>query len=273
MSLYVYENGNNSFSTILFIHGGGGAGWMWKPQLKELNEFHCLVPDLPEQGQSVAESPFSIAHSADLLADLIRSRAHHSKAYVVGLSEGAQVALALLARSPELIERAILSSALVHPILGAGMITPGLVAWSYRWFVAPFRHNDWWVRLNMQYAAGVPEPYFEDFRRSFQGLTESGFTNLMVENQRFRMPLGLERATPPTLIVCGKNEYSAMRQSARDLALALPDAQAFEVHHGRKMSLAEEHNWNMTDPDLFNEMLRAWFSGQFLPEKLKPIHS
>jgi pimeloyl-ACP methyl ester carboxylesterase len=271
MSLYIHENGDNSLPTILFIHGGGGAGWMWTPQLKELNEFHCLVPDLPEQGQSAEEKPFSIAHSADLLADLIRSRAHQSKAVVVGLSEGAQVALALLARSPELVERAILSSALVRPIPGSGMITPGLVAWSYRWFVAPFKHNDWWVRLNMQYAAGVPEAYFEDFRRSFQGLTESGFTNLMVENQRFRMPLGLARATSPTLIVCGKNEYPAMRQSARDLALALPNAQAFEVHHGRKMSLAEEHNWNMTAPDLSTDMVRAWFSGQSLPGALKPL--
>jgi pimeloyl-ACP methyl ester carboxylesterase len=77
-----------------------------------------------------------------LLADLIRSRAHNSTALVVGISEVTQVALALLSKSPELVKRAILSSALVHPIPGIRMITPGLVALSYRWIVAPFNDND-----------------------------------------------------------------------------------------------------------------------------------
>lgn len=91
----------------------------------------------------------------------------------------------------------------------------------------------------------------------------------MLENQRFRIPSGLKRAQMPTLIVCGKNEYGAMRQSARDLAKAIPGGQAYEVIHAKKMSLAGEHNWNMTAPDLFTQMTRAWFTGQPLPAALK----
>jgi len=169
------------------------------------------------------------------------------------------------------VESAILSSALVRPIPGSALITPRIVGWSYRWFAAPFKNNDWWVRLNMKYAAGVPEKYFQEFRRSFQGLNESGFTNLMIENQRFRIPAGLERIQVPTLIVCGQNEYAAMQQSARDLAGALPNARAYTIHHPGRLSLAEEHNWNMTAPDLFTAMLRAWLNGQPLPGELQPI--
>jgi pimeloyl-ACP methyl ester carboxylesterase len=271
MTLHLHETGNSSAPTLLFIHGGGGAGWMWKPQLSALTDFHCLVPDLPEQGQSMAEKPFSIARSADLLADLIRSRAHQGKATVVGLSEGAQVGLEMLARYPGQVERAILSSPLVRPMPSAEMITSDLVAWSYRWFVAPFKRNDWWVRINMKYAAGVPETYFNDFRRSFQELTESGFTNLMVENQRFRLPVGLEQATNPTLVVCGKSEYPAMRQSVREVAAALPNGRACAVQHPQKLSLAEEHNWNLTAPELFTAMVRAWETGQPLPAALMPL--
>ncbi len=271
MALYIQETGPATAPTIIFLHGGGGAGWMWQPQIEQLNDFHCLIPDLPEQGQSIEEKPFSISGSANLISDLIRTRAHGGKAFVVGLSEGAQITVKLLTQSPELVERAIVSSALIKPIPGAGMLTPNLFALSYRWSVTPFKNNDWWIRLNMKYAAGVPDSYFPQFKESFQTLTESGFTNVMLENQRFRIPAGLNSVKTPTLIVCGKNEYGAMRQSARDLAGAFPNGHAYEVHHEKKMSLAEEHNWNMTAPDLFTLMVRAWFTGQTLPAELQPM--
>jgi pimeloyl-ACP methyl ester carboxylesterase len=271
MALYIQETGSTTAPTIVFLHGGGGAGWMWQPQIDQLSDFHCLVPDLPEQGQSSAEKPFSISASAGLIAELIRTRAHGGRAFVVGLSEGAQITVALLSQLPELVERAIVSSALVRSMPGAWLLTPGLIRLSYRWSVKPFKNNDWWVRVNMKYAAGVPAAYFSQFRQSFQSLTEDGFTNVMVENQRFRIPVGLERVQTPTLIVCGKHEYGVMHQSARDLAQALSNGQACEVLHEQKMSVAAEHNWNMTAPDLFTQMVRAWIAGQSLPAQLQPI--
>jgi pimeloyl-ACP methyl ester carboxylesterase len=271
MALYIQETGSANAPTIVFLHGGGGAGWMWQPQVEQLSDFHCLVPDLPEQGQSSAEKPFSISGSAELIAELIRTRAHGGKAFVVGLSEGAQITVALLSQSPELVERAIVSSALVRPMPGAWLLTPGLIRLSYRWSVTPFKNNDWWVRVNMKYAAGVPAAYFLQFRQSFQSLTEDGFTHVMLENQRFRIPAGLEGVQTPTLIVCGKHEYGVMRQSARDLAKALPNGRAYEVLHKKKMSTAAEHNWNMTAPDLFTQMMRAWIAGQPLPVQLQAM--
>ena len=48
MALYIQETGSVTTPTIVFLHGGGGAGWMWQPQIDQLSDFHCLVPDLPE---------------------------------------------------------------------------------------------------------------------------------------------------------------------------------------------------------------------------------
>lgn len=271
VDLHVQESGPAGAPTIVFLHRGGGAGWMWQPQVEHLDTYHCLVPDLPEQGQSLHLKPFTIAGSAERVADLIRTRAHGGRAHVVGLSEGAQITVALLASAPELVERAILSSALVRPIRGAGLMRPGLIAWSYRLSVAPFKNVGWWTRLNMKRAAGIPDEYYPQFNRTFGELTESGFTNVMVENQRFRVPRGLERVTAPTLIVVGRREYGAMRDSARDLAAAIPGSRAFEVVHARKMSVAEVHNWNLTAPDLFTEMVRAWITDQPLPTALQAL--
>ena len=269
--LHLQEAGPDDAPTIVFLHGGGGAGWMWQPQVERLTDFHCLVPDLPEQGRSVAAGPFTISGAAQQVAELIRTRAHGGRAHVVGLSEGAQVTVALLATAHEVVDHAVVSSALVRPIRGAGMLSPGAVRWSYRLSVAPFRNVGWWARLNMKRAGGVPDEYYPQFRESFRELTESGFTNLMVENQRFRIPPGLDRGTAPTLVVVGKREYAAMRGSALDLAAAIPGSRAVQVVHGRKLSVAEEHNWNLVAPDLFTACVRAWITDQPLPAALEPL--
>jgi len=50
MALHVAEYGQENSHTILFIHGAALGGWMWQPQIEGLaQQFHCLVPDLPEQ--------------------------------------------------------------------------------------------------------------------------------------------------------------------------------------------------------------------------------
>ena len=96
-----------------------------------------------------------------------------------------------------------------------------------------------------------PEEFVDDFRRTFRETTTESFTHVIVENQRFRLPEGLDRVNVPVLAVCGHGEYEVMRRSTADVAGAIPGAKAYEVFHDRKMSVAEQHNWNMTDPALF----------------------
>ena len=267
--MYTAEHGPADAPTIVFLHGGGGGGWMWAPQVEALSgDYHLLVPDLPEHGRSAQERPFTIAGAVELVAKMIRTRAHGGHATVVGLSEGAQITVQLLATWPEVVDHAIISSALVLPMPGAWMMTPGVIKWSYKLSAEPFRNNEWWMRTNMRYAAGVPDAYGDDFRRTFKEMTTESFTNVIVENQRFRIPAGLDRVTAPTLVVCGAGEYAVMRRSTADVAAAIPGAKAFTVTHERKMSVAQEHNWNMTDPDLFTEMVRAWVQGRDLPQAL-----
>jgi pimeloyl-ACP methyl ester carboxylesterase len=92
---------------------------MWQPQVEALQaDYHLLVPDLPEHGRSAAVKPFTITGSVELVAELIRTQAHGGKAHIVGLSEGAQIGVALLAAAPELVDHAMLSSALVREMPG-----------------------------------------------------------------------------------------------------------------------------------------------------------
>jgi hypothetical protein len=62
-----------------------------------------------------------------------------------------------------------------------------------------------------------------------------------------------------------------MLQSVQDIMNAIPTAKGFLIAPNRKLSLAEERNWNMTASDLFNQMIRVWIADHPLPTELQPI--
>jgi pimeloyl-ACP methyl ester carboxylesterase len=83
-------NRSATAKTIVFLHGGGVSGWMWKPQVDVLSSvYRCLIVDLPEHGKSRDEQPFTMEDSASRIAGIIRSHVRDGKAHVVGLSLGA----------------------------------------------------------------------------------------------------------------------------------------------------------------------------------------
>lgn len=240
--------------------------------MERLPEFHCLAPDLPEHAGSRHIAPFSMELAARCTEEVIQSQVPNGKAVVVGLSEGAQVAVQMLSTNPEIVEKAIISSALLRPVPGMGWLrSPASLAWIYRLFVWPLRNQDWWIRLNMKYASGVPEEFFGDFKKSFQAMDEKGFANLMIANQQFRLPAGLERARMPVLVLAGKHEYGAMRRSAQDLAAALPNARCGWINLGKNSSLASEHNWALHAPEIFASTVRAWIQGEALPKEIEEL--
>ena len=270
---FFVETGEKNKKTIVFLHGGGVSGWMWEKVAAILSqEYHCLVPDLPEQGESKDVTPFTHALAADSVAALIRAHAHGGKAHVVGLSEGAQVAVAMLARCPEVMRSTLASSAILRPMPGGWMYTRGMFRWSYRLFIAPLRNSDGWIRLNMRSSAGICDEYFPQFKKSFQELSENGFVNLMYGAMHFRMPAGLEKARLPVLVVTGEHEYAQMKDSARDLLAVLPQAQGRSVCFGEGSTLAKEHNWALTDPAFFAAAVKAWVAGKELPKELLMIN-
>jgi pimeloyl-ACP methyl ester carboxylesterase len=182
---------------------------------------------------------------------------------------GAQVLVQLLATAPQVVQRALVSSALVRPLGPNLLSSPALLRWTYRLGVSPLKSSEWYTWLNMRQAAGVPDAYFTAFNEEYQRMTAQSFAQITGENMRFRLPSDLKNATMPVLVVVGKREYGAMQQSARDLVAALPDARGVVVDVGR--TTAQNHNWNLNAPDLFNRTVEAWTMDQSLPEELTPL--
>ena len=58
--MYYIETGEKNAPLMLFLHGGGVSGWMWDKQIQHFTSYHCIVPDLPEHGESKDGTTFSI---------------------------------------------------------------------------------------------------------------------------------------------------------------------------------------------------------------------
>jgi pimeloyl-ACP methyl ester carboxylesterase len=271
-SLSFQAFGPDSAPTIVFLHGGGVGGWMWREVIRYLPEYRCLCPDQPEHGGSSHIAPFSMQLSATKVAELIQNQTSEGKAHIVGLSEGAQIAVQLLVTAPECVKRAFISSALLRPSPGLGWASSKpLLSWTYRLFMKPFSNNNWWIRLNMKYAAGIPNEYFSEFKNDFQHITEAEFVNLMIANQQFRLPDGLDQVMVPSLVIAGHKEYPAMKQSVHDLVAVLGNSKGGFLNLGHHASLAEEHNWALINPELFARSVRAWIEDKPLPPEIEKL--
>ena len=257
MGMYVQEAGPAGAPTIVLLHGAGVGGWMWRDTMATLSEVHLLIPDMPEQGKSQDAGLFSIAGTARLVADLIAERAHGGKAFVAGLSLGAQVTVALLGSRPGVVLGAFASGTLVRPIAGVGLVNAMLPLYM------PMRNARWLVRANMK-TLEVPDKFESDFARETAALTTASYRRMTIENATFRVPPGLGSVTCPVLITVGEREMKVMKESAHDLVAATPLARAFIVAgHG--------HNWPVQDPDLYAQVVRAWMSNGLLPDKLRSL--
>ena len=260
MPLHIAEYGPSSAPSLLLLHGAGVGGWSWRPQIAAFqNDYHLLVPDLPQHGQSLDVAPFTMTDAAARMAELIHKRAHDGHAHIVGLSLGAQVGVALLAVAGRLVNRAVLTGTSVRPIPGASLMGPTLRLY------APFMNIPWLVKLNQQ-TLGVPPEYAAEFAADTRATTVPALTNILKANMAFRVPPGLTRLTNPTLVLVGEKEPGLQRRSARELAASMAGATAYMV---RGMI----HNWPLAAPELFNRTLRAWLTDghEPLPAELVPV--
>ncbi len=257
MALFVRSFGPDHAPTVVLLHGGGASGWTWEPVARCLADFHCLVPDLPEHGQSATDEPFSLAGAASEVADLVRQQAHGAKAHVMGVSLGAQTALQLLATQPGLVSRTVVSGALVRPIPGL-WILPILLR-----LYMPIRSFPPLVWLN-QWSYGVPRHYRAEFRADTRRMNAETLGRVLRENYRFRVPPSLRGAEAPTLVLVGEREPRVVRASARDLADILPRGEA-------RLALGMRHNWPLEAPERFAQAVRAWLQGSPLPKWLTPL--
>lgn len=239
------EYGQPDAPLLVFIHGGGVGGWMWEEQVKFFQDYHCVVPTLPEHGGQKGGIAFSIRESAKLLNDLIIEKANGQKVNVVGFSIGAQVLVKMLSLQPTLIDKAMINSALTRPIAVPKRFLGITLKLTY-----PFIRQKAFAKMQAK-TLYIPANLFERYYEESCAITVEGLTRVLDENMSFKIPETFSSVKSEMLVTVGEKERGIMKKSAHDLSACNANCHKIvwpDIGHG--ISLKE--------PRLFNDILSKW---------------
>jgi pimeloyl-ACP methyl ester carboxylesterase len=240
----VREFGSADAPTVLFLHGGNVAGWMWGPQLPAFPDRRLLVPDLPGFGDNAHLEWLSVGDTADSLADLVAERCD-SPVDVVGLSLGASVGVELAARHPELVRRLVLASPTATPATRRQRAAA-------RVQLAFWHQPAYWSATAG--AWGLPEEDRELFVRTGLGIRRETAERIVREVVAGISPASLERIAAPTLAIAGKRDArSVSRDSIELIRERVPGAEV-------RLIAGAHHAVNLEAPQEFNAAVREWIS-------------
>jgi pimeloyl-ACP methyl ester carboxylesterase len=251
---------------VLLLHGGGAGSAIWFRQIEELAKTHrVVVPDHPVFGlssQTAFERPF-VPSMLDYLTDFIDALGL-DEFDVVGLSMGAQGALALAINSPERVKKlAVIGSAGLgksFPLIFR-LATLPLLGWL---ILRPNR----WGQDNYFKMMEVVDSTFDDapvYRQyAFDVTTSEGHGSAMRRSLRVTTTLvgqreifsdsELESIKSPTLAIWGEHDKLFPVDHGVRLARLVPDARMHVVENAAHVPLLDQ-------PDLVNGLL-AGFLGR-----------
>jgi pimeloyl-ACP methyl ester carboxylesterase len=249
--MYVDERGDADLPAVLFLHGAGASGQMWREHVGRLaDRFHCLAPDLPGFGRSNQLDFLSRTVTSDLVAALVAARVPAGRTHVVALSWGGGIAHTLLDRHPALVDRAVIDGAGILTSRTGPLVLAGVAA------VAPFLHTrpvtGFFARL-----IGMDGQGRADLRAS----SPPAFRAAFVEGFRSGVSRVEIRAPSPTLLVAGEKERLVRSSNAAQAAL-MPNAAA-------RYAPGLGHGWLARATDLHVRMVEAWLTASELPAELR----
>ena len=233
--------------SIVFLHGGGVSSWMWNEHIQSLQDYHCLLVDLPGHGKNFS-LPFEIRSSAEEVLKVIESKAIGGRAYVVGLSLGAQVALEMLSIKPSAILGSFLSGLLIGPVRGTRLLPPLLKGYSI------IKNRETMIQANRKWLE-IPIKYHKQFSDETRLHTSTSLSTIMIENMRFSLPSNLDKSNTPCYLVYGEKESRLIKKSAEKLLTIMPQVTGLIVKKGH-------HNWCLAHPSLLVDLLLAMIKGE-----------
>ncbi len=252
--LFVKETGQEHEQTIIFLHATGSSSRMWQHHMASLEkDFHCIAIDLPGHGKSAEVEWTNFDDVADKIVNIIQAKAH-GKPHLVGLSLGASLALKLLERQPDLLDRVMIDGASHQPIKGYRKVIVTV-------YVASFLKNTKFVTnmmTKMMQADGVSEQDVQLFIEDMKHTARKSFRRAMSQANLLRLNLNLVN---PVFLVSGGKESPSMHESHQ--LLASQNSQSDCAYYPDK-----GHAWLFSDVDTHIQLVQHFLQGAPFSEKL-----
>jgi len=253
--LFVEEAGQEHEKTIIFLHATGSSSQMWCHHIVVLKkDFHCIAVDLPGHGKSVKIEWTSFDEVADMIVEIIQAKVH-GKPHLVGLSLGASLALKLLERQVDLLDRVIIDGSGHQPIKGYRKIIVTVHLMSFLKNTKLVEN----LMSKMMQADGVTSQEVQSFIADMQRASRKSFRLAMSQANLLRVNLDIDN---PVFFVSGGKESPSIHASHQ--LLARINSQSECAYYPEK-----GHAWLFSDVDTHIQLAKYFFQGYSFPEKLK----
>lgn len=218
-------------STVLFIHGSGGARASWHCQMKPLDSaINVIALELPGHGQTPGPLLPTVAEMTTWVAAVVEAWNLPKQRIVAGHSLGGAIAIELGLTRPDLFSGLILigtgARLAVNPAIIDGLFqdfkgTVGLaVKWSYHKNTDPALLK----AAAHQLSLNRPETLANDFRAC----------------DLFDRREEVQRINLPTLIICGQQEKMTPPALSEFLAEKIPGARLALIDQAGHMVIEEQ---------------------------------
>lgn len=222
--LHVHHFGDTSGTPLLAVHGITGHGRRFRRSGEEgWPERHTIAVDLRGHGRSTSDGPWSIAQH---VTDLLDTMDAHDLASVdlLGHSYGGAIALALLARAPERVERLVLLDPALHTPADNGT-TNALAAIAFPGFTSPEEAMVARLMGNESIRGAVQEDLDEHLVQGDDGRWRYRFhvPAIVTGWGELCSPVPRLTSTPPTLVVAANGAPFVTPEIEADLRAQLGD--------------------------------------------------
>ncbi|MGG1593137.1 alpha/beta fold hydrolase [Terribacillus saccharophilus] len=236
MKITIYHE--HQEQTLLFLHGGGVGGWMWKEQIMHFKDYRCAVAELDFETDNV-----SIKHLADQLLNWAENNKRNGKLALIGFSIGAQIALQMVSKRPDLFCFTMLNSPLTIPVNLPTNIIQCAVSLTY-----PLVKKRSFAALQAR-ALSIPAEDFDAYYQYSLQISSIALTKMLEENMQFSIPQDFSNIKTDVLVTVGAKEKQIMKRSAAELTNRNSDCSSLliaDIGHG----------FPVEQPQLFNLLLR-----------------
>jgi pimeloyl-ACP methyl ester carboxylesterase len=214
-----YEYGDRQLPTIMLIHGGGNSSWMFEKQALQLQKEYCVIlPVLDGHGEEKAITYSSTQEQANKIISYLDEKCGGHLFAIGGASLGAQIAMEVLSRRPDFIDKAILESGICTPkprlakmVCNKWMMKAMAISYNMKWMVR------WSCR---QY--GWPEEMLEQFIKDAKALSFESNRNLYQTYLNYQIPESLSETKTKILLLYGSKEKGMMKKDVLEAAKLIP---------------------------------------------------
>ncbi|MBQ4842230.1 alpha/beta hydrolase [Bacillus safensis] len=246
-------------SIMIFLHGGGVSSWMWQEQVEILkNTYECFAPDLIGHGTRAKEQIFSMNESTREVISWIKENANGRQVILIGFSLGAQIAVDVLSREPDIVDIAVINSALVMPLPWLHFMVRPLLPVTY-----PLLKKDWFIQLQAE-KMGLPQHVLHHYAAESKHLQKKTLLTMFQENLHYKLPDTFQQAKARILVTVGEKEKGIMKRSAKKITNSHPKATGVVVP-------GIGHTFTFEKKELFTEMVINFIEARALPVELKEI--